>query len=112
MAKDKKNISIVALTAEDLSYTVLADTVVSHYYLDLAALPYCTKKRSAYSSAATVANGGGARPRVQVSVPLVPSLSYFAQYAYVFDDLKTGSLISVGQLCDNECIAIISRFKL
>ena len=31
---------------------------------------------------------------------------------YVFGDLKTGSLISIGQLCDDDCIALFSIFNI
>ena len=31
---------------------------------------------------------------------------------YVFDDLKTGSLISIGKLCDDDCITLFSTFNI
>ena len=43
---------------------------------------------------------------------MAPELNNKAQHAYMFDDLKTGSLISIGQLCDDDCIAIFSRYNL
>ena len=35
-----------------------------------------------------------------------------AQPAHVFNDLTTGSLISTGQLCDDNCIAIFTNFDV
>ena len=45
-------------------------------------------------------------------LPLSPLLSNKAQSAFVLDDLKTGTLVSLSQLCDDDCIAIFSRFKV
>jgi hypothetical protein len=44
--------------------------------------------------------------------PLSSKLSPGAQSAFVLDDLKTGSLISLSQLCDDDCIAIFSKYDV
>ena len=43
---------------------------------------------------------------------LSPALSTQAKTAYVLDELKTGTLISLSQLCDDDCIAIFTRYDV
>ena len=45
-------------------------------------------------------------------LPLSPHLSTTAQSAFVLDNLRTGTLVSLAQLCDDDCIAIFSRFDV
>ena len=49
---------------------------------------------------------------LQGQLPLSPNLSPTAQAAFVLDDLKTGTLISLAQLCDDDCIAIFTRYDV
>ena len=46
------------------------------------------------------------------TLPLSPLLSDTAQSAFVLDDLRTGTLISLAQLCDDDCVAIFSKFDV
>jgi hypothetical protein len=48
----------------------------------------------------------------QGNLNLSNKLSASAQTAYVLDDLKTGTLISLAQLCDDDCIAIFSKYEV
>ena len=43
---------------------------------------------------------------------LSSQLSKPAQHAFVLDDLKTGTLISLAQLCDDDCIAVFSKYNV
>jgi hypothetical protein len=43
------------------------------------------------------------------NLPLSPKLSSTAQSAFVLDDLQTGTLVSLAQLCDDDCIAIFNK---
>jgi hypothetical protein len=45
-------------------------------------------------------------------LPLSSSLSDKAQSAFALDDLRTGSLISLAQLCDDDCIAIFNKYDV
>ena len=47
-----------------------------------------------------------------VQVPLASQLSKSAQHGHVLNGLKTGSLISIGQLCDDDCAAIFTKFNV
>ena len=42
-------------------------------------------------------------------LPLSPSLSTTAQDAFVLNDLRTGTLVSLAQLCDDDCIALFTK---
>jgi hypothetical protein len=48
----------------------------------------------------------------QDQLSLSPKLSSTAQSAFVLDNLKTGTLISLAQLCDDDCIAIFTRYDV
>ena len=93
-------------------YAALIDSAATHHYLEREALPHCKNIRAAQGPKVTIANGGTISPVSRASLPIANSLSQVAQHAFVFDDLKTGSLISVGQLCDDDCIAIFSRYDV
>ena len=58
------------------------------------------------------ASGDVMTPTHSGILPLSSLLSNKAQSAFVLDDLKTGTLVSLSQLCDDDCIAIFSRFKV
>ena len=58
------------------------------------------------------ASGDVMKPTLSGIFPLSPHLSDTAQSAFVLDTLKTGTLISLSQLCDDDCIAIFTRFQV
>ena len=45
-------------------------------------------------------------------LPFHPSLSDKAKRAHVLDGITNSSLVSLGQLCDDDCIAILDKQKL
>jgi hypothetical protein len=45
-------------------------------------------------------------------LPLSNLLSSTAQSAFVLDNLKTGTLISLSQLCEDDCIAIFTKYDV
>ena len=46
------------------------------------------------------------------TLSLSENLTSKAQSAFVLDNLKTGSLISLAQLCDDDCIAIFTNYDV
>ena len=46
------------------------------------------------------------------NVCLSPALSKSTQYAFLFDNLKVGSLLSIGQLCDDDYIVIFTKYNV
>ena len=59
-----------------------------------------------------VANGDTIETRKRVIVPLAKELSTQAKVGHIFDSLKSGSLISIGQLCDDDCVALFTKFNV
>ena len=58
----------------------------------------------------TVSNRGIITPSLQAKVP--KKLSNKTQYLFILDELKTGSFLSIFQLCDDDCIVIFSKFNV
>jgi hypothetical protein len=52
------------------------------------------------------------RSQLKGTLPLSSRLSYKAQTAFVLDDLQTGTLVSLAQLCDDDCIAIFNKYEV
>jgi hypothetical protein len=46
------------------------------------------------------------------NLPLSPKLSTTAQSAFVLNELQTGTLISLAQLFDDDCIAIFNKYDV
>ena len=76
------------------------------------ALPFCNKFYPADGPKVKVANGGTIAPSLQTTCGLAPELTPKAQCAFIFDSLKTGSLVSIGHLCDDDCIALFTKYDL
>jgi hypothetical protein len=45
-------------------------------------------------------------------LPLSSKLSAAAQSAFVLNNLQTGTLISLAQICDDDCIAIFTHYNV
>jgi hypothetical protein len=58
------------------------------------------------------ASGTTMPTNLQGQLPLSKKLSPTAQSAFVLDDLKTGTLLSLAQLCDDDCIAVFTRYDV
>jgi hypothetical protein len=46
------------------------------------------------------------------NIPLAKELSTQAKVGHIFDSLKSGSFISIGQLCDDECVALFTKYNV
>ena len=58
------------------------------------------------------ASGDPMLSQIQGKLPLSKHLSDQAQNAFTLNDLKTGTLVSLAQLCDDDCIAIFSKYDV
>jgi hypothetical protein len=58
-----------------------------------------------------VANGDNIETSRRALVSLAKELSTKAKTGHIFDDLKAGSLISIRQLCDDDCIALFTKYN-
>ena len=90
----------------------MADTVPTHHYLETAAEPVYTDVRSTTGPEVTIENGGFITPHHQASVHLSPAFIKLSKHAFMFDYLRTESLFSIGELCDDDYIAIFSKYRL
>ena len=58
-----------------------------------------------------VENSNIITPNDQTKMNLSNELSATVQRVYIFDDLATGSLILIVQLCDDDCLALFSKYS-
>jgi hypothetical protein len=49
---------------------------------------------------------------IRGTLPLSPHLSHQAKEAFELDELKTGTLISLSKICDDDCLAIFSKYDV
>ena len=99
-------------TTTSNKYEALADTAAAHNILEDETTPYYTGIIPATGPEIQVANGEDILPHNQATVPLVKEFSKKAQHSYIFNDIKNCSLISIGQLCDDDCLALFSKYHL
>ena len=90
-------------------YVALADTAATHNYLEDEATKFCDKLKLAYGPSVKIANGNIITPTHQGTLRLSENLSTESQHSYVIDGLKIGSLISIRQLYDDDCIAFFQN---
>ena len=90
------------------SCSALSDTAASHNYLTEEALPFCQYIILVDGLEVKVANGNTMAPILQTTCVLAPELSLKNQHAFIFDTLKTDSLVSIGQLRDEDCIVLFA----
>ena len=83
-------------TATNNYYAALADTVATHNYLEDEATKFCDELKPVYGPSVKVANGNIITPTQHGTLRLSEELSKEARYSYVIDELKIGSLISIG----------------
>ena len=59
-----------------------------------------------------ITNGENIETSKRALIPLTKELSTKAKTGHIFDDLKSGSLISIGQLCDDDFIALFTKYDV
>ena len=91
----------------------LPDTSATAHYLHPNALPHCSHiSRTTSGPTVQVANVNVIKPNLRATLKLSNKLSSKAQSAHVFNIITTGSLISMVQLFDDDCIAIFTKFDV
>ena len=91
----------------------LPDTAATSHYLQPDALPHFSHiVRTASGPTVQVANSNVIKPDLRATLKMSNKLSPKAQSAHVFNNITTGYLISIGQLFDNVCIAIFTKFYI
>ena len=92
-------------------YSALAGTAASHNNLDEMAILHCDTPVPEFEPHVKVSNSNMVIPIVQTKMHLSNELSATAHHAYIFDNLATGSLISIGKLCDDNCLELFSKYS-
>ena len=89
----------------------LPDTAATSHYMHPDALPLCSHiTRTTSGPTVLLANGNIINPDLQATFKISDKISSKAQSAHVFNYITTGPLISMGKLCDDNCIAIFNKF--
>jgi hypothetical protein len=92
------------------NHAAIADAGATGHCLDAAAAPHCINITPTNEGPfVQVANGQSIETTKQATVPLAKESSSTAKVGHIFDGLKSGSLLSIGQLCDNDCVALFTK---
>ena len=96
------------------NYYAVLDSGATATFVASADTRHLTDTSSVVDNSPTViaANGIPMHPHLQGILPLSRHLSPTAQHAFALDDLKTGTLISLAQLCDDDCLAIFTKYDV
>ena len=95
-----------------LSPLGIADSGASEHYITVKHSHACSDPSPSPSGPVVLAaDGTKMRATHSVHIPLAPQLSPTAAKGHILDGLTTGSLISIGQLCDDDCMAIFQNTK-
>ena len=88
----------------------IADTGATGHYISPNHMYTCKNiTPTTHGPTVLAANGHQMTPTHNVMVPLAPALSPQAQKGHILQNLSTGSLISIGSLCDDNCTATFSK---
>ena len=92
---------------------IVGTTGATGHYLDDTAEQYYTHiEHTSTRPSVRVANGENIETSKRATVPLAKELSDKAKVGHIFDDLQSGSLISIGQLCNDNCVALFMKYDI
>ena len=83
----------------------IPDTLATKHYITEDTLQICKDVKDTIGPYVTVADGRIMAPTKKAQLPLPKEFTKHTRTAYSFNNLKSGTLISTGQLCDDDCIA-------
>jgi hypothetical protein len=93
--------------------TGLLDYAAPAHYGDQGAEQHCVNvSPTTTGPSVQVANGHIIEPNKRVTIPLAPELSADAKIGHLFNNLQSGTLISLGQLCGDECDALFTKYDV
>ena len=98
--------------------TITANNSISYtgatsHYTQSSRQYVCTDNQKTTTSPTVRLDNGNAMTATQsVKIPLSTQLSKSATHGHVLDHLKNGSLISIGQLSNDDCAAIITKYHV
>lgn len=98
--------------AEYHNTATILDSAATHHFTPISTLNMSQSHKIHMGPTVRVATGQTTIPKYAALLPLHPSLSKEAQHTYVLDNLPAGTLISLGQLCDDDCIALFTKYNV
>ena len=110
--KDKINnpISYTHAVIPPTNPPFIVDTGATSHYIIPAHQGKCTNvQRTQSGPLVAAASGDTMRATHKATLPLSPHINIKAQTGHILDSLQTGSLISIGQLCDDNCVVIFTK---
>ena len=90
----------------------LPDTAATAHYLHPSALTHCSHVAYTTSGPKVQVANRHIKPAFSATLQLSIKLLSRSQCAHVFNDITTGSLISMGKLCDNDCVVIFTKYDV
>ena len=93
-------------------YEGIPDTMATKYYITEDQLPICNEVENTIGPYVKVANGRVMTPTKKAILPLLKEFTRDAKVVYSFNNLKSGTLISIDQLCDDNCTAIFTKYDV
>jgi hypothetical protein len=103
----------VPFTSPSYNWYAILDSDATGTFVTNSYAQHLTNPSTVDNGPTILSASGTAMPTTrQGQLSLSPHLSSAAQSAFVLDDLKTGTLISLAQLCDDDCIAIFTRYDV
>ena len=89
---------------------LIVDTGATSHYIIPAHQDKCTNVQQTQSGPlVAAASGDTMRATHKATLPLSPHINTRAQTGHILDSLQTGSLISIGKLWDDNCVAIFTK---
>ena len=82
------------------------------HYITEDQLAICNEIKNTIEPYVTVADGRVMAPTKRAILPLPKQFRRNDRIAYSFGNLKSGTLISIGQLCDDDCTAIFTKYDV
>ena len=96
-----------------LTNQAIADSGASANYIHPSSKQYCNNITTVKKGPIVrVANGETITATKRVTIPLSRALSTRAQTGHILPNILTGNLLTIGQLCDDICLALFSKDTL
>ena len=95
------------------SQSAIADSGATDHFITLADSAACSNHQpSPKSPCVAAANGSFMKASHSITVPLSTHLSPLATTGHVLKGLSTNSLISISKLCDDDCVALFTKYDV
>ena len=90
----------------------ILDSSATHHFTPITNTTVHNRQHISNGPTVRVATGETTTPKYTTTLPLHNKLSKNAKHTFVLDALPAQTLISLGQLCDDNCIAIFTKYDL